>query len=383
MRRALPWARTFMVFARRLNRHAIRSPLYSISSAEFVAGAHDVKAIIHRTVRDLETRGIRAVGVGSFPMEFGRPDGSPFVLQLKYLAEAAGLGVMGKNRMVLHPHFGADVYLGAIVLDCTIEPCDQPLGSSPCVDCNLCAATCPTGAIATDGHFDFSGCSTHNYREKTNGFVEWVHTLADSRGRRDYRRRVNDDETLSWWQSLGYEANTHCSYCVAVCPAGDEAVAFLEDRKAHVREVVRPLRDRVEKIYVVPGSDAEAHLAEAFPHKSARLIGSGRLPDSIATMIRMLPVVFQRGRSQGVAARYHFRFRGSETAEATVDIRDGRITVEPGHVGRADLTVTADSDAWLGVLAKDRSMAWEMLRGRIRTKGPRRLLADFGRCFRS
>jgi epoxyqueuosine reductase QueG len=128
MRRALPWARTFMVFARRLNRHAIRSPLYSISSAEFVAGAHDVKAIIHRTVRDLETRGIRAVGVGSFPMEFGRPDGSPFVLQLKYLAEAAGLGVMGKNRMVLHPHFGADVYLGAIVLDCTIEPCDQPLG---------------------------------------------------------------------------------------------------------------------------------------------------------------------------------------------------------------------------------------------------------------
>jgi len=251
----------------------------------------------------------------------------------------------------------------------------------PCLDCNLCVAACPTGAIAKDGHFDFGSCMTHNYREKTNGFVEWIHTLADSRNRRDYRRRVSDAETLSWWQSLGYEANTHCDYCVAVCPAGDEAAAFLKDRKSFFREIVQPLRQRTEPVYVVPGSDAEAHVPLVFPHKSVRRIGSGRTPASVRAMIAMLPLTFQRGRSKELAARYHFRFYGKEQVAATVEIRDQRIVVRPGLIDMPDLVVRADSEAWLRLLDGERSLFWEMFRGRVRWKGPWRLLKAFKRCF--
>ncbi|MBI5907474.1 MAG: 4Fe-4S ferredoxin, partial [Burkholderiales bacterium] len=160
--RALPWVRSFVVFVRRLNRHAIRVPLRGSSSAEFIAGGHDVKAIIHRVGRELEIEGVRAVGIsGLFPMEIGRQDGSPFVVSLKHLAEAAGLGVMGKNRLVLHPNFGADIQLGAIAIDRPLTAYDKPLESSPCLDCNLCVVTCPTGAIAKDGHFDYGSCMTH------------------------------------------------------------------------------------------------------------------------------------------------------------------------------------------------------------------------------
>ena len=382
--RALPWTRTFMVFVRRINRHAIRVPLRSLASAEFTASAHDVKSVIHRVTRELESDGIRAVGVsGLFPMELGRTDGPPFVVSLKHLAEAAGLGIMGKNRMVLHPRFGADIYLGAIALDRPVDGYDKPLSNSPCLNCNLCAVTCPTGAIAKDGHFSFGNCMTHNYREKLGGFVEWVHTLADSRSRKDYRRRVSDAETLSWWQSLGYEANTHCDYCVAVCPSGDEAASFLKDRKTHFREVVRPLRERRETVYVVPGSDAEAHVGHSFPHKSVRRIGSGRAPASVTQFIMMLPLVFQRGRAEGLAARYHFVFRGKEAIETTVDIRDQRIAVQSGLTGDADLTIRADSEAWLGLVTRRRIHAWQRLCGRIRLEGPPRLLKDFSKCFPS
>jgi ferredoxin len=357
--------------------------LRSLSAAEFTEGGNDVKRIIHRVVRDLETEGVKATGIFCFPMEMGRSDGLPFVASLRPLAEAAGLGVMGKSRLLLHPRFGADIYIGAIALEHPVSTYGEPLRSSPCLDCNLCDETCPTGAIAHDGHFDFGSCMTHNYREKVGGFVEWIHTLADSRNRQDYRRRVSDTETLSWWQSLGYDANTHCDYCMAVCPAGSEALAFQTHRKNHFDEVVAPLQERRENVYVVPGSDAEVHVAEAFPHKSIRRIGSGRSVDSIAGLLRMLPLTFQRGRSQGVAALFHFQFHGREVAEASIDIRNQHISVEPGLIGKPDLRVIADSDAWLGFLAKDRNLAWELLRRRIRIKGPRRLLQDFGKCFPS
>ncbi|MBI5908205.1 MAG: SCP2 sterol-binding domain-containing protein, partial [Burkholderiales bacterium] len=164
---------------------------------------------------------------------------------------------------------------------------------------------------------------------------------------------------------------------------GDEAIAFKANRKVHVRDIVKPLRARRESVYVVPGSDAEAHVAATFPHKNVRRIGSGRSFDSVRGFIRMAPLVFQRGRSMAINARYHFRFRGREAAEATIDIRNQRIKVEAGLVGKADLTVTTDSDAWLGLLGKDRHLIWELLRGGVRLKGSPKLLKNFMKCFPS
>jgi hypothetical protein len=60
--RALPWARTVMVFVRRMNRHPIRAPFRTLASAEFIEAAHDVKTTIHRTVRTLEDRKAIAPG---------------------------------------------------------------------------------------------------------------------------------------------------------------------------------------------------------------------------------------------------------------------------------------------------------------------------------
>lgn len=381
---ATPWARSYIVLLRALNKHTIRVPWRTVSGGEFTEGANDIKSALRHIEKKLDADGVRAVGVsGFFPMEFGRLPKLPWVVSLKDMAQAAGLGIMGKNRLVLHPRFGANAYLGAIAIDARIDRYSAPLDDAPCLTCNLCAVTCPTGAIAKDGHFDFGACRAHNYREKLGGFVEWVHTLADSRNRTDYRKKVSDAETLSWWQSLGYEAITHCDYCVAVCPAGEEAAAFLADRKPHFQNVVRPLRDKSEAVYVVPGSDAATHVAKAFPHKRERLIGSGIAPGSVQSFIGMMPHLFQRGRAQGLAARYHFRFRGREKTEATVEIRDQKIKVEPGLTGQANLTITADSDSWLGFLAKDRSIVWELLRGKIRIKGSPLLLLAFGKCFPS
>jgi hypothetical protein len=225
---------------------------------------------------------------------------------------------------------------------------------------------------------------THNYREFLGGFVDWVGEVAESKDARDYRRRVDDSETVSMWQSLGFGPNYKAAYCMAVCPAGDDVIGpFLSDRQGFLKGVVNPLQEKEEPVYVIPGSDAETHVTRRFPHKRLRRVGGGRRPKSIRSFLSILPHVFQRHASNGLDATYHFTFRGEEPAEATVVIRDKAIRVEPGHVGRPDLRIDADSRTWLGFVAKERSLVWALLRRKIRLKGSPRLLMAFGKCFPS
>ena len=64
-------------------------------------------------------------------------------------------------------------------------------------------------------------------------------------------------------------------------------------------------------------------------------------------------------------------------------IRDKTIRVQDGHVGSPDLSVTADSQAWLGFVRKERGLVWALLTRKIRLKGSPRLLVAFGKCFPS
>ena len=245
-------------------------------------------------------------------------------------------------------------------------------------------AACPVGAIAPDGHFDFSACLTHNYREFLGGFVDWAGQVAESKDALDYRRRVSDQETASLWQSLAFGPNYKAAYCMAACPAGDDVIGpFLADRGGFVAGVVDPLRAKEEPIYVIPGSDAEAHVAKKFPHKRPVRVGSGRRPTTVRSFLKALPHVFQRHQSEGLAATYHFTFTGREPAKATVVIRDKTIRVEEGHVGTADLSVRADSESWMGFVRKERSLVWALLRRKIVLTGSPRLLVAFGKCFPS
>jgi hypothetical protein len=67
---------------------------------------------------------------------------------------------------------------------------------------------------------------------------------------------------------------------VAVCPAGEDVLGpYLASKKDFADEVMRPLQAKKEPVYVVPGSDAEAHVRKRYPHKTVRQAhGSLRQP---------------------------------------------------------------------------------------------------------
>ncbi|GLV54236.1 4Fe-4S ferredoxin [Dictyobacter sp. S3.2.2.5] len=271
-----PFAQTLISIVCRMNREPVRSPARSVANAEFHHVNEHLTAVSHTIAAQLEQQGIRAMNeVVGFPMEVARlAEGQkPYVISHKPIAVAAGLGHMGLHRNVIHPRFGNFILLGTIVIGAEVSAENHPIAYNPCLECKLCVAACPVGAISPDGKFDFQACSTHNYREFLGGFKEWVETVADSPSAEAYQEQVTPAETLSIWQSLAFKPNYKAAYCMAVCPAGEDVIGpYLTDRKKHLQTVVKPLQDKVEPVYVQEGSAAEAHVRRRFHHKTIRLV---------------------------------------------------------------------------------------------------------------
>lgn len=380
-----PGTRSLISFVCRLNREPIRNPARSVANVEFHQVGEEVNAVAHKVVAKLEEKGLRAVSPAmGFPMEMDHFPGKLWLVSHKPVAVAAGLGSMGIHRNVIHPKFGNFILLGTILLDAEISNYDAAIDYNPCLECKLCVAACPTGAISPDGHFDFSACYTHNYREFMGGFTDWVENIAESKNAVEYRHRVTDSESASMWQSLSYGANYKAAYCMSVCPAGDEVIApYLSDKSAFLSDVVKPLQHKEEMVYVVAGSDAVNYVATRFPSKTIRQVGNGLRPRTIEGFLAGLPLLFQRQAAKNLMATYHFTFTGEEALTATVKIQNKTLQVLPGHVESADLHVTVDSRTWLAFLAKERNLFWAWLRRKIKFKGSPQLLLAFGRCFPS
>lgn len=382
---AFPFTRSLISLVMRMNRENIRSPARSVANVEFHRVGDETDAVAHRLARALEECGARAAySAMAFPMEASKWPAKMWVVSHKPIAVAAGMGRMGIHRNVIHPKFGNFILLGTVVTDVEPPSYSRPLDFNPCLECKLCVAACPTGAIAPDGRFDFAACYTHNYREFMGGFSDWVDTLADAKDARRYREKVSDAETVSLWQSLAYGPNYKAAYCLAVCPAGEDVIgAYRDDKRNHLAQIVKPLQDKEETVYVGPGSDAEEYVKRRFPHKQTKRVGNGLRPTSVGIFIASLGLAFQRKRAAGLAANYHFVFTGSQRRSVTVAIADGTLRVDEGLVGKADLTVTADADVWIRFLRKETSLLWALLRRKINLRGDPRLLLAFGRCFPS
>jgi Fe-S-cluster-containing hydrogenase component 2 len=381
--KAFSHTKTLISFVVRMNREAIRTPVRSFANTEFHHGGDEINDVARSVVRILEDRGIRATNPAmGFPMEMDRFPGKVWAVSHKPVAVAAGLGMMGIHRNVIHPKFGNFILLGTILLDAEVSEPSQAIDYNPCLECKLCVVACPVGAISNEGDFNFSACYTHNYREFMGGFTDWVEQVAESNNAPDYRNRVSDAESASMWQSLSFGANYKAAYCLAVCPAGEDVIGpFLTDRKTHLKEIVRPLQEKEETIYVTRNSDAEDHVAKRFPHKKIKHVGNSLRPNSIEVFLNGLPLVFQPGKSAGLNATFHFTFTGHEQRQATVVIQEQKISVKEGHVGQPDLHITADAQTWIGFLRKERNVVWALLRRKIRLEGPPKLLVAFGKCF--
>lgn len=368
--------RSLLAIVCHMNREPVRSPSRSVANEEFHGTYDHVNETARAIVRMLDAHGIPACNsVAAFPMEMDLP--RIMMVQHKPIAVEAGLGRMGIHRSIIHPKFGSFVLLG-----CEVDAYDHPIDYNPCLECKLCVAACPVGAIKPDGGFDFLSCHTHNYHDFLGNFTQWVEKVADSTDARDYRARVPRTETLNVWQSLSFKPGYKAAYCISACPAGEDVIGpFLTDRDAHFADVVQPLIDKDEFVYVIPDTDAEDTVTRRFPHKKVQHVTSGRHTGSIQAYIFSLSLGFQRGRARGLDFVTHLRFTGASTLDMTVAIKGKELQVVPGrHVGDAALNITADTQGWLRIQNRDLELA-AAIAAELVSYSDEKLFAAYMRCF--
>ena len=120
---------------------------------------------------DLEVEGVLAVPTGTIgPTEYDeRTDRWRNIVSAKHCAEAAGLGVIGLNTLLITPEFGNMVWLGAILTEAELEP-DEPLKIDYCADCDLCVKACPVQAVGVP-ELKQTVCSGYCFNHQGKG--EW------------------------------------------------------------------------------------------------------------------------------------------------------------------------------------------------------------------
>ncbi|OQB29896.1 MAG: Epoxyqueuosine reductase [Bacteroidetes bacterium ADurb.Bin174] len=98
----------------------------------------------------------------------------------KRWAEKAGLGWIGRNKLLLNKKFGSNTLIGTLLLNIEVESDHKPVAFS-CGNCTKCLDACPTGAL-TGSNMDPRKCISYltmetkspvpeNLKDKLNGWI--------------------------------------------------------------------------------------------------------------------------------------------------------------------------------------------------------------------
>ncbi len=112
--------------------------------------------------------------IAALRMQFPRSSFYPFAdhspIDERLAAAKAGLGVVGKNRLLLTEKYSSFVFIGEIISDLSPEKLSavEPQAVSLCDGCNACQSACPSGLLRGDSAICLSaltqkkGCLTED-----------------------------------------------------------------------------------------------------------------------------------------------------------------------------------------------------------------------------
>jgi epoxyqueuosine reductase len=214
----LPGARSLICFGIPVPRQVYRMPIYRLEtiwrSQNLYYRRLDTLSIRYAAL--LETSGERAVPIyGCMPLGVNEKGEVVGYLNQIRMGEVTGIGVIGRNGLLVHSHYGARLMLGGVVTTAALPGMRSPDIDQPgCpAGCRICVDSCPVKAISIDEkRVKIMRCL--GYTSRTPLLPKLKFFILKSFQPQSASRLMN---------MTSFDEHTFhvCSQCVALCPYGN------------------------------------------------------------------------------------------------------------------------------------------------------------------
>jgi len=214
----LPGVQSLICFGISIPRDVYCTPTYSLEtvwrSQNLLYRRLDTLAMRFSSL--LEESGARAIPIfGCMPLgvnEKGTVVG--YVNQIR-MAEISGIGVIGKNGLLIDSQHGSRLMLGGLLTTASLPVMHYPDSEEPgCPsDCQICSDACPVKAIMPDRkQVNIMRCLNYTARTPTMSKLKFL-----------YLRARNKEAAARYMSITSFDEHTFhiCSKCVSLCPYGD------------------------------------------------------------------------------------------------------------------------------------------------------------------
>ncbi len=148
-----------------------------------------------RMARDIARQAESGLDICAVTLEYPPTDQGTF---LKDAAVLAGMGVIGKNNLLITPEYGARVRLRALALEIELPSIERRADFDPCSSCAMpCRKICPQAAFASN-RYDRPMCKI--------------------------QMRIDESAPLKSADANGY-CVSYCRKCELACPIGEMEAA--------------------------------------------------------------------------------------------------------------------------------------------------------------
>ena len=130
-------------------------------------------------------------------------------ISLVRMAEAAGLGKIGKNGLIFNSTYGPRLMMGGIVTTAPLPSLSWPgkdeVGCPK--ECFVCQDICPAGAIGRDGRVNRPACTRHSMQSPLLSLMM-------------KSKEFNAEELSTVFNTAGVDGNSmyKCLKCISECP---------------------------------------------------------------------------------------------------------------------------------------------------------------------
>lgn len=169
-----------------------------------------------RFAKILDSHGETAVPVfGCQPMDINERGSVIGHMNQIRMAEAIGLGVIGKNGLLLHSNYGSRLMLGGLVTSASLPGIRYPEIDEPgCPkDCTICVESCPVNAIMPEiKKIKITRCLKYTSRIQSFSLLKFL-----------LLKKINNNKASRYMSLASFDEHTFhvCSRCVELCPYGN------------------------------------------------------------------------------------------------------------------------------------------------------------------